>query len=145
MQWTFTLDQLPATAQQFWEYFADKQVFTLDGPMGAGKTTLVKALCTAKGVEDATASPTFSIINEYGYTDAGGQPRRIFHLDLYRLRDEDDAISAGVEDTLYQDAICFVEWPEVVSPLLPPGTIHLQLEVQPDQKRVLREIASSLK
>jgi tRNA threonylcarbamoyladenosine biosynthesis protein TsaE len=145
MQWTFTLDQLPETARQFWEYFGDKQVFTLDGPMGAGKTTLVKALCAAKGVEDATASPTFSIINEYAYHDAQGQPRRIFHLDLYRLKDEDDAISAGVEDTLYQDAISFVEWPEVVAHMLPPDTVHLQLEVQPDQKRVLREIASSLK
>jgi len=145
MQWTFTLDQLPETARQFWDHFAGKQIFTLEGPMGAGKTTLVKALCAARGVQDATASPTFSIINEYAYTDAQGAPRRIFHLDLYRLRDEDDAISAGVEDTLYQDAICFVEWPEIVAHMLPPGTIHLQLEVQPDQKRVLRETASSLK
>ncbi|WP_185937226.1 tRNA (adenosine(37)-N6)-threonylcarbamoyltransferase complex ATPase subunit type 1 TsaE [Chitinophaga polysaccharea] len=145
MQWTFTLDQLPETARQFWDQFADKQVFTLDGPMGAGKTTLVKALCAAKGVQDATASPTFSIINEYAYTDTQGKPRRIFHLDLYRLRDEADAISAGVEDTLYQDAICFVEWPDLVAHMLPPDTVHLRLEVQPDQKRVLREIASSSK
>ena len=145
MQWTFTLDQLPETALQFWEYFAGKQVFTLDGPMGAGKTTLVKALCAAKGVEDATASPTFSIINEYAYRDTEGQRRKIFHLDLYRLRDEDDAISAGVEDTLYQDGICFVEWPQVVAHMLPPETICLQLEVLPDQKRVLRETASSFK
>ncbi len=145
MQWTFTLDQLPETARQFWAYFTDKQVFTLDGPMGAGKTTLVKALCAAKGVAGATASPTFSIINEYVYQDAGGKTRQIFHLDLYRLKDEDDAISAGVEDTLYQNAISFVEWPQVVAHLLPPDTIHLQLEVQPDQKRILREIASSLK
>ncbi|NSL89971.1 tRNA (adenosine(37)-N6)-threonylcarbamoyltransferase complex ATPase subunit type 1 TsaE [Chitinophaga sp. Mgbs1] len=145
MQWTFTLDQLPEIAGSFWSYFADKQVFTLNGPMGAGKTTLIKALCAARGVEDATASPTFSIINEYAYRDSQGQQRRIFHLDLYRLRDEDDAISAGVEDTLYQDAICFVEWPDVVAPLLPPDTIHLQLEVLPDQKRVLRETAASHK
>ncbi|MFY0253499.1 tRNA (adenosine(37)-N6)-threonylcarbamoyltransferase complex ATPase subunit type 1 TsaE [Chitinophaga sp. 30R24] len=145
MQWTFTLAQLPETAQQFWEHFADKRVFTLNGPMGAGKTTLVKALCAAKGVEDATASPTFSIINEYAYQDFAGKSHRIYHLDLYRLRDEADAISAGVEDTLYQDGICFVEWPEVVAHLLPPNTVHLQLEVGPDQKRVLREIASSLK
>ncbi|CAL1520579.1 tRNA (adenosine(37)-N6)-threonylcarbamoyltransferase complex ATPase subunit type 1 TsaE [Chitinophaga sp. MM2321] len=145
MQWTFTLEQLPETAAAFWQYYADKQVFTLDGLMGAGKTTLIKALCAARGVQDATASPTFSIINEYAYRDAQGQPRRIYHLDLYRLRDEDDAISAGVEDTLYQDAICFVEWPGVIAPLLPPDTVHLQLEVLPDQKRILREIAASYK
>ncbi|HVI45192.1 MAG TPA: tRNA (adenosine(37)-N6)-threonylcarbamoyltransferase complex ATPase subunit type 1 TsaE, partial [Chitinophaga sp.] len=88
-------------------------------------------------------SPTFSIINEYGYQDAEGRQQRIYHLDLYRLKDEDDAISAGVEDTLYQDAICFVEWPRVIAPLLPPDTVHLRLEVQPDQKRMLRETAAS--
>ncbi|RBL93973.1 tRNA (adenosine(37)-N6)-threonylcarbamoyltransferase complex ATPase subunit type 1 TsaE [Chitinophaga flava] len=143
MQWTFTLEQLPEIAGAFWEYFGDKQVFTLNGPMGAGKTTMIKALCAAKGVADATASPTFSIINEYGYLDPQGRPRRIYHLDLYRLKDENDAISAGVEDTLYQDAISFVEWPDVIAPLLPPDTVHLQLEVLPDQKRVLREIAAS--
>ncbi|PSL48767.1 tRNA threonylcarbamoyladenosine biosynthesis protein TsaE [Chitinophaga niastensis] len=145
MQWTFTLDQLPKTAKQFWEHFTDKQVFTLDGPMGAGKTTLVKALCAAMGVQDTTASPTFSIINEYTYQDKQGEPHSIYHLDLYRLRDEDDAISAGVEDTLYQDAICFVEWPGVVAHMLPPNTVHLQLEVLPDQKRILREIIASSK
>ncbi|WP_414647105.1 tRNA (adenosine(37)-N6)-threonylcarbamoyltransferase complex ATPase subunit type 1 TsaE, partial [Chitinophaga sp.] len=59
MQWTFSLDQLPEIARHFWEHFAGKQVFTLEGPMGAGKTTLIKALCTARGVQDATASPTF--------------------------------------------------------------------------------------
>ncbi|MCW3461886.1 tRNA (adenosine(37)-N6)-threonylcarbamoyltransferase complex ATPase subunit type 1 TsaE [Chitinophaga nivalis] len=146
MQWIFTLDQLPETACQFWEYFADKHVFTLDGPMGAGKTTLVKALCEARGVQDATASPTFSIINEYTGQDTSGQPCRIYHLDLYRLKDLEDAISAGVEETLYQPhAISFVEWPDIIAPLLPPDAIHLQLEVQPDQKRVLREIAASAK
>jgi tRNA threonylcarbamoyladenosine biosynthesis protein TsaE len=145
MQWTFTLDQLPETARLFWEHFAGKRVFTLDGPMGAGKTTLVKALCAARGVEDATASPTFSIINEYAYRDAQGQQQRIYHLDLYRLRDEDDAISAGVEDTLYRDGICFVEWPQLVAHMLPPETVHLQLKVLPGQKRALREIASSPK
>lgn len=139
----FTLDQLPETALDFWKHYQDKQIFTLEGPMGAGKTTLIKALCAAAGVKDATASPTFSIINEYAYTDAAGQPRRIYHLDLYRLRDEEEAITAGVEDTLYQDAISFVEWPQVIAPILPPDTVHLQLSVLPDQKRMLREVTAT--
>lgn len=145
MQWTFTLDQLAEIATNFWSEYPDKRVFTLTGVMGAGKTTLVKSLCAAKGVADTTASPTFSIINEYGYKDETGQPRQIFHLDLYRLRDENDAISAGVEDTLYQDAICFVEWPDLVAHMLPEDTVHLQLQVEADQKRTLREITSSSK
>ncbi|RFS19016.1 tRNA (adenosine(37)-N6)-threonylcarbamoyltransferase complex ATPase subunit type 1 TsaE [Chitinophaga silvatica] len=145
MQWTFTLDQLAVIAKEFWDKYPEKRVFTLTGAMGAGKTTLVKALCAAKGVADTTASPTFSIINEYGYRDENGNPRQLFHLDLYRLKDEDDAISAGVEDTLYQDAICFVEWPDIVAGMLPEDTVHLQIEVQSDQKRILSEITSSTK
>ena len=145
MQWLFTLDQLAIVAKDFWGKYKGKRVFTLTGAMGAGKTTLVKALCNAKGVADTTASPTFSIINEYGYRDENGNPAKIFHLDLYRLRDEDDAISAGVEDTLYQDAICFVEWPDLVAHMLPEDTVHLQLQVQPDQKRILSETTSSFK
>ncbi|SFE32129.1 tRNA threonylcarbamoyladenosine biosynthesis protein TsaE [Chitinophaga sp. CF118] len=135
MEWIFSEEQLPATVQLFWQYYKEQHVFTLEGPMGAGKTTLVKALCAARGVEDATASPTFSIINQYLSGD--GQP--IYHLDLYRLRDEEEAIAAGVEDTIYQPgAICFIEWPDIIAPLLPSDTIRLQLSVLPDQKRLLR-------
>jgi tRNA threonylcarbamoyladenosine biosynthesis protein TsaE len=135
MEWTFSADQLAATAQSFWQHYQGQRVFTLQGVMGAGKTTFVKALCAAKGVADTTASPTFSIINQY----KDGNGNAIYHLDLYRLRDEEEAIAAGVEDTLYQEgAICFVEWPDIIEPLLPPDTVHLQLTVLPDQKRLLR-------
>jgi tRNA threonylcarbamoyladenosine biosynthesis protein TsaE len=135
MEWIFSEEQLPATAQSFWQYYKEQHVFTLEGPMGAGKTTFVKALCAAKGVEDATASPTFSIINQY----ISGNQQTIYHLDLYRLRDEEEAIAAGVEDTIYQPgAISFIEWPDIIAPLLPPDTVRLQLSVLPDQKRLLR-------
>ena len=139
MEWTFTIEELPEVAQSFWAAYEAQQVFTLEGAMGAGKTTFVKALCAAKGVEDTTASPTFSIINQYAYRTNEGATRNIYHLDLYRLRDEEEAIGAGVEDTIYQDgAICFVEWPDIIENLLPEDTIRLQLTVLPDQRRQLR-------
>jgi tRNA threonylcarbamoyladenosine biosynthesis protein TsaE len=139
MEWIFSEEQLASTAESFWQYYKGQHVFTLEGPMGAGKTTFVKALCAAKGVEDATASPTFSIINEYAYREKNGQLSSIYHLDLYRLRDEEEAIAAGVEDTIYhENAISFVEWPEVISHLLPPDTIRLRLFVLPDKKRLLQ-------
>ncbi|WP_343688811.1 tRNA (adenosine(37)-N6)-threonylcarbamoyltransferase complex ATPase subunit type 1 TsaE [Chitinophaga sp.] len=139
MEWTFTIAELPEVAQSFWAAYGGQQIFTLTGAMGAGKTTFVKALCAAKGVEDTTASPTFSIINQYTYRTNDGATRNIYHLDLYRLRDEEEAIGAGVEDTLYQDgAICFVEWPDIIENLLPEDTIRLQLTVLPDQRRQLR-------
>lgn len=135
MEWTFSADQLAETATSFWQHYKEQRIFTLEGSMGAGKTTFVKALCAAKGVADATASPTFSIINQYTYGEGGV----IYHLDLYRLRDEEEAIGAGVEDTLYREgAICFVEWPDIIAPLLPPETVRLQLSVLPDQRRYLQ-------
>lgn len=138
MEWTFNEAQLPETALAFWAHFTGPKVFTLDGKMGAGKTTLVKALCAAKGVEDATASPTFALINQYEYHNGQNHAHTIYHLDLYRLRDEDEAIAAGIEDTLYQPgAVCFVEWPGIITRLLPPDAVHLQLEVLPDQRRRL--------
>jgi tRNA threonylcarbamoyladenosine biosynthesis protein TsaE len=135
MEWIFSEEELPVTALSFWQYYREQHVFTLEGAMGAGKTTFVKALCAAKGVADATASPTFSIINQYISADQ----QLIYHLDLYRLRDEEEAIAAGVEDTIYQpDAISFIEWPDIIASLLPPDTIRLQLTVLPDKKRLLR-------
>lgn len=138
MKLTFAHADLPEVALQFWNAFPQAQVFALSGEMGAGKTTLIKELCAAKGVEDATASPTFSIINEYRYTDRQGKEKIIFHLDLYRLKNLEEAMEAGVEDCFYDPAaICFVEWPELVAPLLPPGTVHVFLSVTPDHQRQL--------
>ncbi len=138
MKLTFSHAELPAAAHQFWEEYGDEKVFALNGDMGAGKTTFVKALCAAKGVKDTTASPTFSIINEYRFRNSRQQEQIIYHLDLYRLKSMEEAIEAGVEDCLYHpDAICFVEWPEIVTPLLPADTVYVFLTITPDQKRKL--------
>ena len=77
-----------------------------------------------KGVTDTVGSPTFSIINEYQYP--GG---KIFHVDLYRLKDEEEALRAGVEDVLYSGELCLVEWPDRAPGIFPPGTIDLQIRV----------------
>lgn len=101
--------------------------------MGAGKTTFIHGLCEAKGVTDTVGSPTFSIINEYRYP--GG---RIFHIDLYRLKDEEEAIRAGVEDVLYSGDICLVEWPERAPEIFPPDTVQIRLEVlDPDTRKII--------
>jgi tRNA threonylcarbamoyladenosine biosynthesis protein TsaE len=90
--------------------------------MGAGKTTFIHALCQLKGVTDMVGSPTFSIINEYQFP--GG---KIFHLDLYRLKDEEEALRAGVEDVLYSGELCLVEWPDRAPGIFPPGTLDLRI------------------
>ena len=102
--------------------------------MGAGKTTFIHALCDVKGVKDVVGSPTFSIINEYVF-DENGQMKKIFHIDLYRLKDEEEAFQTGVEDCLYSEHICFVEWPEKAPHILPEDTIHANIRIVDQQTR----------
>jgi tRNA threonylcarbamoyladenosine biosynthesis protein TsaE len=106
-----SLNELPAFTQRFWEAVKDNSVFLFYGEMGAGKTTLIEALCAAKGVNERMGSPTFSIINQYAYTE-NGKEKTVYHIDLYRLKDEEEIIQAGVEDCVYSGNICMVEWPQ---------------------------------
>ena len=121
---TYKLSEIKDAAAKFWSAMDDRKVVAFHGKMGAGKTTFIHGLCDTKGVKEVVGSPTFSIINEYSF-DRG----MIFHIDLYRLKDEEEAIRAGVEDCLYSDHVCFVEWPEKAPGLFPPGTIHAFIEV----------------
>ena|SRR5689334_14432408 len=126
MELNFSLESIAGAARQCWEINAGATVFALHGEMGAGKTTFIHALCDQKGVKDVVGSPTFSIINEYNYSEKG-EEKKIFHIDLYRLRDEEEASRAGVEDCLYSGHICLLEWPEKAPGLLPMEAVHLYL------------------
>src|SRR5271156_3379319 len=114
MEWIYTLPEIDEMARVFWESFPGKKIFAFKGNMGAGKTSFINALCKDKNVLDTTGSPSFSIINEYGFP--GGI---IYHLDLYRLKDEEEAIRAGVEDCLCSGEICLVEWPDRAPGIFP--------------------------
>jgi tRNA threonylcarbamoyladenosine biosynthesis protein TsaE len=128
----FHLQDIRSSAVKFWLAFSRQKIFAFHGGMGAGKTTFIHALCDVKGVLDTVGSPTFSIINEYRFP--GG---KIFHIDLYRLRDEEEALRAGVEDTLYSGEICLVEWPDRAPGIFPPETVELRIEVlDPDTRRI---------
>ena len=134
MDLIFTLDKINDTARQLLQLAGDKKVFAFHGKMGAGKTTFIHALCDAKGVKDIVGSPTFSIINEYEYL-CEGTKRVIFHIDLYRLKDEAEAINAGVEDCLYSGSICFVEWPDKAPGLFDDSTIHVLISTDDSETR----------
>jgi tRNA threonylcarbamoyladenosine biosynthesis protein TsaE len=112
-------------------------VVAFHGQMGAGKTTFIHALCDEKKVKDVVGSPTFSIINEYEY-DCEGTRKLMFHIDLYRLKDEEEAIRTGVEDCLYSGNICLVEWPEKAPAIFPEDTVHLHIEVIDNNTRRLK-------
>lgn len=132
MKFTYKLTDIKDAAARFWQVIDDKKVIAFHGNMGAGKTTFIHALCEVKGVKDVVGSPTFSIINEYYFPDG-----RIFHIDLYRLKDEDEAIRAGVEDCLYSDHISFVEWPDKAPGIFPGDTVHIFIEVVNSETRHL--------
>lgn len=125
--------ELPDAAKTFINNMGDRTVVALHGEMGAGKTTFINALCRELGVEsDSTASPTFALVNEYR-SDTTAE--LIYHFDLYRLEDLDEAMDMGIEDYLDCGALCLIEWPDVVDPLLPEDTIDLNITVNPDGSR----------
>jgi tRNA threonylcarbamoyladenosine biosynthesis protein TsaE len=134
MEQQFSLDDIQSVANFFWKRFAGGKVFAFHGEMGAGKTTFIHALCDAYSVSSKVGSPTFSIINEYIFP--GG---KIFHIDLYRLKDEEEAIRAGVEDCLYSGDICLVEWPDRAPGIFPPDTIHISISMTDPKTRFIRD------
>jgi tRNA threonylcarbamoyladenosine biosynthesis protein TsaE len=134
--WEYRLDEIGQVARAFWNMAGDARVFAFQGDMGAGKTTFIHALCDARGVVDAVGSPTFSLINQYGFQE-GGQEHTLYHMDLYRLHGEEEAERAGIEDCLWSGAICFVEWPQKARGLFPPGTVQVNIQVTGPQSRRL--------
>ena len=134
MEVNFTLDQINKAAAKLLADTANHNVFAFHGEMGAGKTTFIHALCEAMQVTDVISSPTFSIINQYS-TNNG---QTVYHMDLYRIKDENEAINAGVEDCLYSGSTCFVEWPDKAPGVFPDDTLHITISSVDDNTRNLK-------
>lgn len=128
-----SIEQLPEAAEKFVETMGDETVYAFYGEMGAGKTTFINALCRRLGVEDdVTNSPSFAIINEYR-SDTTAE--LIYHFDLYRLENIDEALEIGVEDYFDCGALCFLEWPERIEDILPDDTVRVDIRVNDDHSR----------
>ncbi len=124
MDVNFKLTEIADAAKAFLACIGYKKVIVFHGEMGAGKTTFIHTICRELSVTDVLSSPTFSIINEY----KAGAGDIIFHLDLYRLKDETEAIAAGVEDCFYSGNLCMVEWPEKADKIIPSDAVHCYLK-----------------
>lgn len=129
----FSLDQLEEVAKKIIAENPNK-VILFHGEMGVGKTTLIKQLCKTLGVQDATSSPTFSLVNEY--QTANNQI--IYHFDFYRLNHEVEALDMGADDYLYSGNWCFIEWAEKISNLIPEVHSAITITLLPDGKRSLK-------
>ena len=130
-----TLADLPAAAARLRTALAASgcTVVAFEGEMGAGKTTLIRALCAALGVADDVSSPTFALVNEY--RDGHQQP--VYHFDFYRIDSLDEAIRIGADEYFDSGYLCLVEWPARVAALLPVPHVEVRLAVQPDESRLI--------
>jgi tRNA threonylcarbamoyladenosine biosynthesis protein TsaE len=127
--------ELDKAVEALLRFAEGRKKIALTGDLGAGKTAFVKAFCRRQKVEENVASPTFSLVNEYVFWDENGQQHRIHHLDLYRLRNLDEALDIGVEEYLFDGDYCFIEWPGIIRDLLPEDMVFIEIEVQSNGSR----------
>ena len=130
------------------EICGDRRVFAFNGNMGAGKTTFIKELCEAMGTEDIVNSPTFAIVNVYEVNPHSLPDElkveslkfkgEIYHFDCYRIKDIREAMDMGTEEYLYSGNYCFIEWAEMIEPLLPDDLVTVEIEVMENGDRELR-------
>ncbi|WP_254244181.1 tRNA (adenosine(37)-N6)-threonylcarbamoyltransferase complex ATPase subunit type 1 TsaE [Hymenobacter sp. BRD128] len=130
-----TLAAVPTAAQQLATAIAEsgRSVVAFEGEMGAGKTTLIRALCAALGVKDDVSSPTFALVNEY----RDGQGQSLYHFDFYRVDSEEEAARLGAAEYFDSGYLCLVEWPSRVASLLPPQRLLVELTVTGPESRQL--------
>ncbi len=126
------LNQLSQAAKTFLTLLKTHNVFAFYGEIGAGKTTFINALLDEMGIEDHSSSPTFSIVNEYLSPHYG----TVYHFDFYRINNEIEALDIGVEDIIYGNDYCFMEWASKIENLLPQNTVNVKISVE-DECRIL--------
>lgn len=126
----YTLEELPVIARKILNEFPDERIFALYGDLGAGKTTLIKALCAALGSKDEVTSPSFAIINEY---ESGGIDL-IYHFDFYRIKKLEEVLDIGYEEYLYSGYYCFLEWSDKIEELLPDRFVYINITKNEDDK-----------
>ena len=141
------------------EKCGDRRVFAFNGKMGAGKTTFIKQLCEAMGTEDIVNSPTFAIVNVYEVknfelriknseltnssalsgtsSNLEEELKEVYHFDCYRIKDLREAMDMGTEEYLYSGNYCFIEWAEMIEPLLPDDLVTVEIEVLENGDRVM--------
>jgi tRNA threonylcarbamoyladenosine biosynthesis protein TsaE len=127
------LSEISKSAEIIIDLCRDLRVWVFQGAMGAGKTTLIRAVCEALKIQGPVSSPTFSIVNEY--TGEYGDP--VFHFDFYRIENPLEAIEIGIEEYFSSGSYCFVEWAEKIPMFLPDKFALITIESDHQEKRII--------
>ena len=131
-----SINELEEVVKALLNFSAGRKKIMFYGEIGAGKTTFIKNICKHLGVKEAVVSPTFSLVNEYTYHDESLQSEQyVNHLDLYRLKNEQEALDIGIEDYLYDDDYCFIEWAEIIEHWLPDDLVKIYINIFEDSGR----------
>jgi tRNA threonylcarbamoyladenosine biosynthesis protein TsaE len=143
MEWMsrlYGITDLPEITKELAQIISQFRVVTFTGNLGAGKTTLIKMLCAHLGVKETVNSPTFSLVNQYSIEGAE-VGNVLFHIDLYRLKNEEEAFDAGIEEHLFSGHLCLVEWPEKAIGIIPDNTLRVEITTQDHEQRHIRVVS----
>jgi tRNA threonylcarbamoyladenosine biosynthesis protein TsaE len=124
---------LPVAAKKIIKYTSGKKLLAFYGSMGAGKTTIIKAVCRILGAEDLVSSPTFTLVNEYKTVKGDS----LYHIDFYRIKKKEEVFDFGIEEYFASGSYCLMEWPELIEDILPPETAKIRIVVDDKEQRSL--------
>ena len=124
---------LPAAAKKILDYTSGRKLLAFYGQMGAGKTTIIKAVCRILGAEDIVSSPTFTLVNEYKTVKGDS----LYHIDFYRIKKKEEVFDFGIEEYFASGSYCLMEWPELIEDILPPETVKIRIVVYDKEQRSL--------
>jgi len=127
------LRDINKVAQEIIKYANDETIWLFEGEMGAGKTTLIKAICQQLGIVDETSSPTFALVNVYE-NEKGNE---FYHFDFYRIEEEVEAIDIGADEYFYSGRLCFIEWSEKIPSLIPAKNLKISINLDAENNRII--------
>lgn len=127
------LSEIDHVADEIIKFAQDETIWLFEGEMGAGKTTLIKAICKQLGIVDETSSPTFALVNVYENI-AGTE---FYHFDFYRIEDEIEAVDIGCDEYFYSGRLCFIEWSEKIPSLIPAKNLKISINLDAERNRIV--------
>ncbi|MBN7817934.1 tRNA (adenosine(37)-N6)-threonylcarbamoyltransferase complex ATPase subunit type 1 TsaE [Algoriphagus pacificus] len=133
IQFSYDKSAISTAAKKVIDVGGDEKIWVFQGEMGAGKTTLIKALAEEFNILDQISSPTFGIVNEY-QNDSGEE---FYHFDFYRLDDATEALDIGIEEYFYSKNYCWIEWAEKIAQFIPDNYFLIKLEILSPTERKL--------